>query len=305
MGGGLSNSGTLTLRDSTVSGNTAGLGGGLSNSGTLTLTNSTVSGNTASTLHGGGVVNFGYTLLTNSTVSGNSAHLEGGGVYTAGTFTLKNSTVSSNTAGNMGGGVFNSSYLKTLTVINSTISDNTAGYHGGGVLNGSILTLTNSTVSGNTAASFGGGVHNGVPFSPGIILTMNRSLISGNSATNGSEVFNYTSDTYYSGTVNADNFNLFGHNGNAGVVGFSTGPTDLVPSEGLGAILNTTLANNGGPTRTHALVRGSPAIDAVQTGCPPPRTDQRGVRRPVDGDRDGERLCDIGAFEFRRRGPDG
>ncbi len=95
----------------------------------------------------------------------------------------------------------------------------------------------------------------------------------------------------YSGTVNADDFNLFGHNGNAGVVGFSPGPTDLVPSEGLGAILNTTLANNGGPTRTHALVAGSPAIDAVGGVCPPPDTDQRGMPRPQGP------ACDIGAFE--------
>ena len=60
-----------------------------------------------------------------------------------------------------------------------------------------------------------------------------------------------------SAAIVANNYNLFGHDGNAGVVGFSPGPTDIVPSEGLAAILNTTLANNGGPTRTHARVAGA------------------------------------------------
>ncbi|HKH21737.1 MAG TPA: Arm DNA-binding domain-containing protein [Gammaproteobacteria bacterium] len=65
-------------------------------------------------------------------------------------------------------------------------------------------------------------------------------------------------------------------------------------------ILNTTLANNGGPARTHALVGGSPAIDTVTDGtCPPPRRDQRGVRRPQDGDNDGAAICDTGSFERR------
>ena len=79
------------------------------------------------------------------------------------------------------------------------------------------------------------------------------------------------------------------------MVGFSPGSTDLVPSEGLGAILNTTLANNGGPTRTHALVRGSPAIDASPDDADCAATDQRGIRRPKGP------ACDIGAFEGSRK----
>ena len=56
------------------------------------------------------------------------------------------------------------------------------------------------------------------------------------------------------------------------------------------------LADNGGPTLTHALLPGSPAIDAVTAGnCP--AADQRGVSRPQDGTGDGVRACDIGAFE--------
>jgi hypothetical protein len=82
-------------------------------------------------------------------------------------------------------------------------------------------------------------------------------------------------------------------------VAFAPGATDIVSSQPLGAILNPCLANNGGPTRTHALVAGSPAIDAVTDGtCPPPITDQQGVRRPQDGNSDGGPAYDIGAYEF-------
>jgi len=55
------------------------------------------------------------------------------------------------------------------------------------------------------------------------------------------------------------------------------------------------LADNGGPTFTHALLPGSPAIDAAGGGCGP--LDQRGSSRPQDGDGDGSSLCDAGAFE--------
>ena len=76
--------------------------------------------------------------------------------------------------------------------------------------------------------------------------------------------------------------------------------TPIVPSQPVSEILDTGLANNGGPTRTRALVGGSPPIDTVTDGaCPPPARDQRGVRRPQDGNHDGAAICDIGAFERR------
>ena len=90
-----------------------------------------------------------------------------------------------------------------------------------------------------------------------------------------------------------------------GVVGFTPGPTDIVPPAGvqLSNILNPVLAFNGGPTQTHALVPGSPAIDAGGAVCTdangnPLLTDQRGKPRIVDGNGDGTARCDIGAFEF-------
>jgi hypothetical protein len=134
-------------------------------------------------------------------------------------------------------------------------------------------------------------------------LTLARTLVSGNTAPNGSEIFNDPSGYYGPGIVMANNFNLFGHDGDAGVGGFTPGPTDVVPSVLLSDILDTTLADNGGPTLTHALVSGSPALDAVTTGCPPPTTDQRGFLRPAEGDTTPGALCDIGAFEFNALPP--
>jgi hypothetical protein len=126
-------------------------------------------------------------------------------------------------------------------------------------------------------------------------------VVSGNTASIGPEIFNSVED----GTVTADTYNLFGVNGTAGVEGFSPGATDVVPPAGvqLADILNPTLAFNGGPTQTLALVPGSPAIDAGGPVCAdangdPLSTDQRGKPRLVDGDGDGTAACDIGAFEF-------
>jgi hypothetical protein len=132
-------------------------------------------------------------------------------------------------------------------------------------------------------------------------LTLARTLVSGNTAPTGPEISNHISF----GVVIADNHNLFGFDGNAGVVGFSPGPIDVVPPAGilLSDILDPTLANNGGPTLTHALVPGGPAIDAgdplyLDSTGEPLLTDQRSRPRPVDGNSDGSTTCDIGAFEF-------
>ncbi|MBR2695034.1 MAG: hypothetical protein IKE69_12585, partial [Thermoguttaceae bacterium] len=195
---------------------TYGDGGGIYNSGTLTLTNSTVSGNTASSSYysyyysyGGGIYNGGTLTLTNSTVSGNTAfssyssysssyystsYSYGGGIYNSGTLTLTNSTVSGNTASSSycsysyGGGIYNSG---TLTLTNSTVSGNTASSssrsYGGGIYNGGTLTLTNSTVSGNTASSsdsHGGGIYN-----DGYSYIYNT-VIAQNNAKTGTDVYN-------------------------------------------------------------------------------------------------------------------
>ena len=304
-GGGLHNQdlGTVTVTNSTISGNFSRVrGGGVNNYGdgaTLTVTNSTISGNSAY-FGGGGVQSGGTVTLTNSTISGNSAVRYGGGVRNSGTLTLLNSTISGNSAYFGGGGVENDRY-NTITLLNSTISGNTVHSFdgdGGGVSNNyGTLTVTNSTISGNSAGDNGGGVSNFFG-----TVTLVRTLVSGNTGITGPEISSYgTGGT----VVVADNHNLFGVNGMAGVVGFSPGTADLVPSAGvqLGNILNPVLAFNGGPTQTHTLVPTSPAIDAGGLACTdatgnPLLTDQRGKPRIIDGNGDGTARCDIGAFEF-------
>jgi Ca2+-binding RTX toxin-like protein len=104
-------------------------------------------------------------------------------------------------------------------------------------------------------------------------------------------VHNYTGP-YGVAPVYADNFNLFGTNDDAGVVGFTPGPKDIIPAAGvmLADILDP-LDENGGPTATHALAFGSPASDASPVDKDCALTGQRGVLRPQGS------ACDIGAFE--------
>ncbi len=151
----VTSTGNLTLRSLTLTGGTGanstynGSGGCISNSGTLTLTQSTLSGNTAD-INGGGIYNdAGGTLtLTQSTLSGNTADINGGGIYNLGTLTLTHSTLSGNMA-DYGGGIINAG---TLTLTQSTLSNNTAGSRGGGIYNVvGTLTLTNTIAAGNNA----------------------------------------------------------------------------------------------------------------------------------------------------------
>jgi hypothetical protein len=129
--------------------------------GTLTLTNSMVSGNTSNN-SGGGIHNdFAPVTLTNSTVSGNTTNGSGGGIHNSGTLTLTNSTVSGNTSNSAaGGGIYNT---RTLTLTNSTVSGNTSNNWGGGIYNGSTMTLTNILIDdgcfdGGTITSGGGNI---------------------------------------------------------------------------------------------------------------------------------------------------
>jgi hypothetical protein len=169
---------TAVIRGVTFTGGAAeGSGGGVSNRGTLTLINCTVSGNTAS-FTAGGVLNGGPTgtlTLNNCTVSGNTAH-SNGGVYNNGAMTLNNCTVSGNTASYSGGGIYNqvdypNNPNSSLTLTNSTVSGNT-GEFGGGILNNGNLTLTNITVSGNVA-NRGSGIYH----LAGSTLTVRNTLI--------------------------------------------------------------------------------------------------------------------------------
>ena len=229
----------------------------------------------------------------------------GGGIRNGGTLALTNLVVSKNTAAGNGGGI---SSAGTLTLTNSTVSENTAGGCGGGIGNGGTLTLTNSTMSGNTATSVadcagggigGGGIRNG----PDGTITITNVTVSGNTAPSGGALSNAGSATLKntilanspSGGNCSGTFTSRGHNlsSDSSCVSSLTAAGDL---NGQDALLGPR-ADNGGPTQTHALLAGSPAIDGGDnTGCPP--IDQRGFVRPVDGDGNSSATCDIGAYEL-------
>lgn len=295
-GGILNEGGTLTLSNVTVADNVGGnRGGGIANSETLELTSTTIRGNASGS--GGGIMSTGTATLTDVVVGGNSGY-EGGGIHfdLEGTATLTNVAVTGN-EGYVGGGILNH---QTIEVKGSTISGNTTESSGGGIYNSGQLTLTNSTVSANTVTSGDGG---GVVIANQGSATLRNVTISGNSAAaSGGGIDNIDGTATLSNTIlatstggncaGAGTIASGGHNlEDDGSCGF-TGPGDLADMDPLLG----PLSDNGGSTRTHALQRGSPAIDAgADAGCP--ATDQRGVPRPADGNGDGSAICDIGAVE--------
>jgi hypothetical protein len=290
-GGAFNNSGTLSISNSTLSGNTAtSNGGAIDNSGILSISNSTLSGNTA--VSGGGILNVGTLTVSNSTISSNKANY-GGGIKNAGTLTISNSTLSGNSATTgqgIGAGIFNEA-SGILTVSNSTLSGNSAVGNGGGIYNDSgIFSIINSTLSGNSAGNSGGGIT-----SQGTgIGTLTNSTLSGNSATVFGGGF-YNQSTQVPGgpgaTLNIANTIIANSTSGGDYAGGGTGGTNtnnLVQDGSLsGAIIGDpllgTLANNGGPTLTMALLTGCPAIGtgnpAISNAAPVNGLDQRGVTR--------------------------
>lgn len=313
MGGGVFALGPLTITESTITGNVAiqgavffqgvygygGVGGGVYHrGGAATITSSNISNNNA-WYQGGGVVNYAGTLvITDCTISGNCAELNGGGVYsTNGNFarsttslTINRSTINGNTARDIGGGVI--SRGNNLTINSSTISGNSGGRGGGIDSDNSTARISYSTITSNSAKFDGGGI------STLGSLTLRHAIIAGN--TRGA----VPEENDVSGSVTAS-FSLFGVNAGATIINGAGTPTNLIGT--IAAPIDpllAPLADNGGPTKTHALLRGSPAIDAgdpnsnAGVGLVPP-FDQRGAAfaRVFDGvGADGPRI-DIGAYE--------
>ncbi len=240
--------------------------------------------------------------LTNTTLMGNTADYSGGGIWNSegGTLSLDHSTLTGNAANSFGGGIFS---IGNLIVTHSTLNGNTVGYSGGGLLNAGVASLTNSTLSGNVSERFAGGIEAG-----GTLLITHGTLVGNSAAVSGSGISsgNVGSVTLINSVLanSGPGDNCAGGSASAWRDGGYNVVSDhsclLDPASGSRADTNPRLgplADHGGVTLTHAPLPGSPVIDAIPLARCPVSEDQRGVRRPGDGDGDGESLCDIGAVE--------
>ena len=335
-GGGVSSRGNVRILRSTVMNNQATTGGGVFNRAVtgavseVTITESLIAKNQAAT--GGGIYSFATTgrsvstiaivrsrvmenqatgaggagalsantggatarlVISDSLVAGNRA-ATGGGVHQAGNtrsethLVVHGSTFSGNVA-TLGGAIATSLDSSLARLVNSTISGNSADRGGGFYLLGGVF-LTNTTIADNSAVTAGGGVHAEMADN----VNLKNSLVIGNRAPLGKDVF---------GNLISEGHNLVGDATGSNIV-VSTG--DIVGTADApippASVIQLNLADHGGPTPTHALVRSGMAIDAggdEDTECHSiPGSDQRGQPRPADGNGDGIPRVDIGSVEF-------
>jgi hypothetical protein len=309
----------LTITDGNASGNYPDdRGAGIYNDhATLTLSNCTISGNSAAGIGGGTYNDNAILTLNNCAIASNSAGF-GSGIFNDGfagsaTLQINNSTISSNAAINNGGGIYNDGSQggnASLTISSSTLGANSARY-GGCILNdgfdsgSAVLTISNSTLNGNSADNSGGGVFN-YGFTGSAALQLGNSTLSGNSAgSDGGAISNVFAAVQISNSIlnaGAAGGNIFSDSGTITSLGYNLSSDDGGGFlTGSGDQINTNpmlgpLQNNGGPTFTHELLSGSPAIDAGDPNfTPPPFFDQRGpgFDRFVNG------RIDIGSFEVQ------
>ena len=247
----------VTLTDTVINNNRALRGGGIStqfsnaiNFVRSTLTDNTATGNTTNG-NGGGIYALFPVSFTDSTVAGNTTNGNGGGIYTEAEVNFTNSTVSGNTALGTGGGVYLYSATQSYTRVHALFA----------------------TFTGNSASNSGG-----IYLSDNRTGTLAHSIVAGNIAATNPDV---------RGAFTSDGFNVIGDVGS--VTGFLASDRTGTAAAPLDARLGA-LADNGGPTLTHALLAGSPALN-LATPVEGITTDQRGVTRPTSGN------VDAGAFE--------
>lgn len=282
-GGGIHNSGRLTLKNVFVTDNIGSFNaGGIWNSGDLILESSIVSSNRTGTnisehFNGGGIYNqSGTVVVVDSQITGNSASGLGAGVFNRAGMTITRSTIRSNSADGpaqtsgidyKGGGIYSTG---GITLRDSLIQGNFAKTTGGGIatLSGG-LTIVNSTISGNNTAGTGDGL--ATAFS---LVNIHHSTITANFGTG---IVQSSGDLFFSNSIIADNsgldfqmggpfassattrsegFNLLGETQFANIPVFQT--TDILDAE---ALLGP-LSNNGGATLTHLPASDSPVVDA-------------------------------------------
>lgn len=305
LGGGVFSLGSLTVTDSIVAGNSlnnTGEGGGIFALGNLAVVRSEISGNTAG-LSGGGIsggVPAGLEELTatieSSTIANNSA-IYGGGVWGRGSTTISNSTLSGNSA-RTGGGIGADG---EVTIVASTVTDNSASFYAGGVGASGLTVVTNSTVSGNSAGVHGGGIWF-QEIGDGEVHQLSHSTVAGNRADVANRGGGRGAGLFVDGSpLLVDHSIVVGNRFEGGTTDDIDGTYDVRFSlVGEGEAFLAELDDNGGPTLTHALLPGSPAINfgdpneiAGDNGIA--EFDQRGnPYRRIFGSR-----IDIGAYEFQ------
>ncbi|MDE3066157.1 MAG: hypothetical protein KGJ60_01255 [Verrucomicrobiota bacterium] len=309
----------VTIRSLTIAdGQSAQSGAGINasgNSGSVIAVTDCIFTNNGTLLDGGGICdNPGVTMtISNCTVSGNSATGAGGGIVNNNsTVTLVASTMTGNSA-NLGGAIFNegASPSGTLTILASTLNNNSANYGaaiytGSGGSGNATVTIASSTLSDNSGHE---SINNDCYWGGTATLKINASTFSHEKIFNDGGTLE-TGDTIFNACVPPSAANLINRGGAITSCGYN-----LSSDDGGGFLTNATdqintdpklgsLQNNGGPTPTHALLAGSPALDkgkrdAVQALAV--NLDQRGFARPVDdpflGNAAGGDGSDIGAFE--------
>ncbi len=286
-GGGVDNAGTLVVSYSTITANqSTGTGGGVDNElhGTFTLRYSTLGSNSATTYGGGGLDNSGTATIGVSTIASNQAGTSGGGIGNelGGVLNMTYTTVSANTAASTGGGLYNAA---TANLSNATIAGN-RGSRGGGLYNLGLLTALNDTVAYNSVGA--GGLGGGLDAAGGTTDLYNT-IVAQNQ--DGAGAPSDAAGSLAPASVN----DLFGSGGSGGLT--ATTVNDVIT--GVKKPQLGTLADNGGPTQTIALLANSPALDAGSASIPGivvPTVDQRGAIRGAAGINAGSNP-DIGAYE--------
>lgn len=290
-GGCIEAAGPVTLNDVVVEGCAASAvgearGGGVHVAGVLTLRHSRISGcsvhsETGDALGGGAAADGGANVLF-STLSGNTASSNGstsyrgrgGGIRVGAASVIAASTFEGNHADFAGGLMLDAPASDTTQLLESTISGNVADKVGG-VASGAGLTIRNSTIAFNCAVTtrqgkYAAGI--GLNGPTGRTITSEGALIANNTLCPGASGTPYDVGGFGTG------FGFSSHN----LV--QNAPEEfLLPSDTLRADPKLRpLADNGGPTRTHAFAVGSPAIDAGDVSSES-RFDQRGDGASIGG----------------------
>jgi CSLREA domain-containing protein len=292
---------TFDLRDMTIRRGHEGFGGAVSIDPhtTATFDHVVFTDNHADGLASGGggaIYDWGGDLtLSDVRFVDNYARAMGGALVSDGDLHVIDTAFRNNTSDDHAGALqFNGQ--GAATILRSEFSGNTAGSGGGGAIeigtgaDGDVasMTITNTTFDGNSGLAT---ITTNSGNNPTLLknVTINGSLGVTGASLNGKGM---SLQNTILADANAKNcgwpITSLGHNI------YDDGSCTMVASDLKADPLLDTLANNGGPTRTMALLAGSPAVDAA-TNCP--ALDQRGTSRPIDGNQDGQAVCDIGAFE--------